>query len=128
MYNFFRQGWIVERIATMAERVFGCPPLVLILPYEETPQYIVACGLYDDHRRMQLADHRRFARHKEFLARYRAGRNLDVDGFRLRPETNGYRINVAIWSGSRPTTLIPRWRETCCPPAMIGPFFICAAS
>jgi len=35
MYNFFRQGWIVERIAAMAERTFGCPPLVLSLPYKE---------------------------------------------------------------------------------------------
>jgi hypothetical protein len=36
MYNYLRQGWIVERIAAMAERTFGCPPLILSLPYEET--------------------------------------------------------------------------------------------
>ena len=35
-YNFLRQGWIVERIAAMAQRTFGCPPIVLSLPYEET--------------------------------------------------------------------------------------------
>jgi SAM-dependent methyltransferase len=36
MYNYLRQGWIVERIVAMAERTFGCPPVVLSLPYEET--------------------------------------------------------------------------------------------
>ena len=35
-YNYFRQGWIVERVVTMAESVFGCKPLVLSLPYQET--------------------------------------------------------------------------------------------
>ncbi|MFO1187670.1 MAG: hypothetical protein U1E87_09620 [Alphaproteobacteria bacterium] len=32
-YNYFRQGWIVDRVAAMAEEVFGCPPTVLSLPY-----------------------------------------------------------------------------------------------
>ena len=32
-YNYFRQGWIVHRIAAMLETVFGHPPLVLSLPY-----------------------------------------------------------------------------------------------
>jgi spermidine synthase len=31
-YNYFRQGWIVERVATMAEQVFGCKPIALSLP------------------------------------------------------------------------------------------------
>jgi len=35
-YNFFRQGWVVERVAAMAEEVFGCKPLVISLPYRET--------------------------------------------------------------------------------------------
>src|SRR5208282_5580446 len=35
-YNYFRQGWIVERVAAMAESVFGCKPIVLSLPYRET--------------------------------------------------------------------------------------------
>jgi spermidine synthase len=34
--NFFRQGWVVERVASMAEKVFGCKPLVISLPYRET--------------------------------------------------------------------------------------------
>jgi spermidine synthase len=35
-YNYFRQGWIVERVAAMAESVWGCKPIVLSLPYLET--------------------------------------------------------------------------------------------
>ncbi|MGY3444040.1 MULTISPECIES: spermidine synthase [unclassified Bradyrhizobium] len=35
MYNYYRQGWIVQRVAAMAKQVFGCEPLVLPLPYKE---------------------------------------------------------------------------------------------
>ena len=33
MYNFYRQGWVVARLATLADQVFGSPPIVLSLPY-----------------------------------------------------------------------------------------------
>jgi hypothetical protein len=35
-YNYFRQGWVIERVAAMAESVFGCKPIVFNLPYSET--------------------------------------------------------------------------------------------
>jgi spermidine synthase len=35
VYNSFRQGWIVTRLAKMAEKVFGTKPLVMSLPYQE---------------------------------------------------------------------------------------------
>ena len=35
-YNYFRQGWVVERIAAMMKTAFGCEPTVLTLPYQET--------------------------------------------------------------------------------------------
>lgn len=35
MYNYFRQGWVVGRLAKMAENVFGTKPLVISLPYRE---------------------------------------------------------------------------------------------
>ena len=105
MYNFFRQGWIVDRIATMAERAFGCPPLVLSLPYRETlrtsspagfTMIIAGCN-------SRIAD--AFARHKDFWLDTVPVRNLDVDGFRLRPETMDpdQRRNLERIS---PTTLI----------------------
>lgn len=34
-YNYFRQGWIVQRIVQMAERAFGRRPIVLSLPTME---------------------------------------------------------------------------------------------
>src|SRR5260370_24472134 len=36
MYNYYRQGWIVQRVAAMAKRAFGCDPIVLPLPFTET--------------------------------------------------------------------------------------------
>ncbi len=33
MYNYFRQGWIVSRLAATATDVFGRPPVVLTLPH-----------------------------------------------------------------------------------------------
>jgi SAM-dependent methyltransferase len=35
MYNYFRQGWIVARLHTSLQKVFGADPLVLTLPYQE---------------------------------------------------------------------------------------------
>ena len=36
MYNSYRQGWVVGRLAKMAEKVFGTKPIVLSLPYRES--------------------------------------------------------------------------------------------
>jgi SAM-dependent methyltransferase len=40
VYNYYRQGWVVGRLAELAEGVFGAEPIVLTLPYREaiTPQ------------------------------------------------------------------------------------------
>jgi SAM-dependent methyltransferase len=40
MYNFYRQGWVVGRLAKLAEQVFGREPVVLSLPYQSeiTPE------------------------------------------------------------------------------------------
>ena len=35
MYNYFRQGWIVARLAKTANAAFGRPPVVLTLPQRE---------------------------------------------------------------------------------------------
>jgi spermidine synthase len=44
MYNYYRQGWIVQRVAAMAKQVFGCDPIVLPLPYAETLASSEAAG------------------------------------------------------------------------------------
>lgn len=35
MYNVYRQGWVIGRLAEMAKRVFGSDPLVIALPNAE---------------------------------------------------------------------------------------------
>jgi len=87
MYNFLRQGWIVERIAAMVERTFGCPPLILSLPYEETLRTSSPAGftmiIAGCNPRIPDA----FAQHKKFWLDTVPVRNLGVDGFALQPET-----------------------------------------
>lgn len=34
MYNYYRQGWVVGRLARAAKEVFGTEPIVITLPYE----------------------------------------------------------------------------------------------
>src|SRR5204863_966364 len=36
MYNYYRQGWVVGRLAKMAKDVFGAEPIVISLPYQES--------------------------------------------------------------------------------------------
>ncbi len=35
MYNYYRQGWLVERLAGMAQEVFGTEPLVMSFPHRD---------------------------------------------------------------------------------------------
>jgi len=34
MYNFYRQGWVVGRLVTIIEKVFGAKPIVITIPYQ----------------------------------------------------------------------------------------------
>lgn len=98
MYNYYRQGWIVERVAAMAEATFGCAPTVLSLPYQETlktseqagfTMIIAGCN-------PRIAD--AFRQHKDFWLSSVPPQNETVDGFDL-PAHPGYeRIS--------PTTLV----------------------
>jgi SAM-dependent methyltransferase len=87
MYNYFRQGWIVERIAAMAERTFGCAPLVLSLPYEENLRTSSPAGFMTIIAGCNSRITDAFVQHKNFWLDTVPVRNLDVDGFTLRPET-----------------------------------------
>ena len=35
MYNYYRQGWLIHKLATMARDVFGVEPLVMSLPHKD---------------------------------------------------------------------------------------------
>jgi SAM-dependent methyltransferase len=87
MYNYFRQGWIVERIAAMAERTFGCPPVILSLPYEQTLKASSPAGFMMVIAGCNPRIANAFDEHKSFWLNSAPPRNLDVDGFALRPET-----------------------------------------
>jgi spermidine synthase len=86
-YNYFRQGWIVERVAAMAESVFGCKPTVFSLPYRETIASssqagftVIVAGC--NH---QIAD--AFTTHKDFWLNRLPASNMGVDGFVVQPES-----------------------------------------
>ncbi len=36
MYNFYRQGWVVSRLVSLAEKVFGARPMVFSMPYQDS--------------------------------------------------------------------------------------------
>jgi spermidine synthase len=104
-YNFFRQGWVVERVAAMAETVFGCKPLVISLPYRDTlptssqagfTMIIAGCN-------QRIAD--AFAAHKDFWLHNLPARNQNVDGFTVNPQTLPA-AEREDWSRIAPTTLI----------------------
>ncbi len=105
-YNYFRQGWIVGRVAAMAEDAFGCKPTVLSLPYRETlrssdqagfTMIIATCN-------QRIAD--AFAAHPQFWLNDVTPKNLDIDGFALQPATLPA-DQQAAWKQIAPTTLVP---------------------
>jgi SAM-dependent methyltransferase len=98
MYNYLRQGWIVERIAAMAETTFGCAPTVVSLPYAESLKSSSPAG----------------------FTMIIAGCNSRIaDGFTLPPETIAPKQHPDYEGRILPTTLIHDRGEVL-PTAMIG--------
>jgi hypothetical protein len=81
MYNYYRQGWIVQRVAAMAKQVFGCDPIVLPLPYAETLTSSEAVGfttiIAGCNPRISTA----FRERGKFWLNSLPLENLSVDGF-----------------------------------------------
>jgi spermidine synthase len=105
MYNYYRQGWIVQRVAAMAKRVFGCDPIVLPLPYAETLKSSEAAGFTTIIAgcNPRIAD--AFRQHGAFWLNVAPPENMAVDGFSalsdLAPAGQSDR-----WSKIAPTRLI----------------------
>src|SRR5438132_8148252 len=104
-YNFFRQGWVVERVAAMAEKVFGCKPLVISLPYRETLPSSSQAGFT-----MMIAGCNQpitdaFAVHENFWLNTLPARNLGVDGFDVQPDALPA-AERAAWQQIAPTTIV----------------------
>lgn len=82
MYNFYRQGWIVERAANLAEKVFGQQPLIMPIPYRE----IVAPDDVQDAYTMLIAGANghiaeTFRTKGSFWLHEQPTMNLAIDGF-----------------------------------------------
>jgi spermidine synthase len=105
MYNYYRQGWIVERIAAMAKHVFGCDPIVLGLPYAETLKSSERAGFITIvagcNPRIALA----FREHGTFWLNTAPPENLTVDGFSVQPSSTPVKQRDK-WEPIAPTRLI----------------------
>jgi spermidine synthase len=105
MYNDFRRGWIVERVAAMAKQVFGCAPMVISLPFRETLRSSEPAGytvvVAGCNRRLEAA----FEERGSFWLSILPPMNLVVDGFSRQPETMTPEQSQD-WQRIAPTTLI----------------------
>jgi hypothetical protein len=92
MYNYMRQGWIVERVAAMAESAFGCPPLVFSLPFTETLKSTAPAGFTVIIAGCNRLIAEAFSRYHRFWLALTPPRNLDMNGFVFGPSpvTSGH--------------------------------------
>jgi SAM-dependent methyltransferase len=106
MYNFFRQGWIVQRVAAMAERTFGRPPVVLSLPYQKTvgpndsPGFTIFIA--GDNRAIAGA----FGQRGTFWLNTVPPQNLRVNGFAMQPVGDPSPTQRGQWQKIAITSLI----------------------
>jgi SAM-dependent methyltransferase len=87
MYNYYRQGWVVGRLARMAENVFGSPPIVSSMPHQER---ITPGDNQKDHITFLLVGNTpeaaeplrsKFAASDSFWLNEQPQRNLSINGF-----------------------------------------------
>jgi hypothetical protein len=104
-YNFFRQGWVVERVAAMAEKVFGCKPLVISLPYRETLPSSSQAGFTMIIAGCNQPIAGAFTAHKNFWLNTLPARNLGANGFDVQPDALPA-AERADWQQIAPTTLV----------------------
>jgi spermidine synthase len=104
-YNFFRQGWVVERVAAMSESVFGCKPIVLSLPYRETLPSSSPSGFTMIVAGCNPAIADAFASHRNFWLNRLPVKNQDVDGFAVQPATMPA-AEREDWQRIAPTTIV----------------------
>jgi spermidine synthase len=104
-YNYFRQGWIVERVAAMSESVFGCKPTILSLPYLATLKSSDRAGFT---MVLSACDHplaKVFEGNRTFWLNVAPPENLGVEGFDVHPEAMSPAVRRQ-WTAIAPTTLL----------------------
>lgn len=112
VYNFYRQGWVVDRLVKMARQAFGSEPLVISLPYQAriTPgsQYgaftLILVGKPDS--AAIRAIRRQFERGNFFWANDRPRLNEPVNGFGPQPP-QGSAGRADHWQRIGPATVEP---------------------
>ena len=105
MYNYYRQGWIVERVSAIAKEVFGCEPLILSLPYRETLKSTDQAGftmiIAGCNPRIASA----FKQHDSFWLNDMPALNIGIDGFTIQPKYFSS-DQAKAWKHIAPTILI----------------------
>lgn len=104
-YNYFRQGWIVERVAAMAESVWGCKPIVLSLPYLETLKASDRAGFTMVIATCNPAIAEAFKQHGTFWLNSVPPKNIGIDGFTVQPDLSPQELR-ANWLRIAPTALV----------------------
>ena len=101
MYNFYRQGWLVARLARMAHEVFGVEPLVISLPHKDriVPDESYSSGftfllVSADPARL-AAIRSRFEKGESFWVHPHPPRNEALNGFRAdAPDAEWLRLGL----------------------------------
>jgi SAM-dependent methyltransferase len=104
-YNYFRQGWIVERVAAMAESVWGCKPIVLSLPHLETLKSSDRAGFTMVIATCNPAIAEAFKQHGAFWLNSVPPKNIGFDGFTVQPDLLPQELR-ANWLRIAPTALV----------------------
>ena len=104
-YNYFRQGWVVDRLSAMARSVFGCEPTVLILPFQETVPSASPVGFAMVIGGCNPRIAQAFAERGNFWLNTLPPQNANVDGFAVRPE-NLPQAEQTAWQRVAPARLL----------------------
>ena len=104
-YNYFRQGWVVDRLSAMARSVFGCEPTVLTLPFQETVPSASPVGFAMVIGGCNPRIAQAFAERGNFWLNTLPPQNANVDGFAVRPE-NLPQAEQTAWQRVAPARLL----------------------
>jgi SAM-dependent methyltransferase len=102
MYNYYRQGWLVARLARMATETFGVEPLVISMPHrdrisaDDSPAPGFTFLLVSPDPKRLAAIRARFEKDQSFWVHPHPPMNEAIDGFRATaPDGKWHRIAPA---------------------------------
>jgi SAM-dependent methyltransferase len=107
-YNFFRQGWIVQRLARLLSKVFGQEPLIISLPYtgeiraDNTAPLSALTMVIAGHTSPLVAA---FAQHQTFWLNRQVSLHSAVNAFGAHPPAVSDQP-PAWWEAIVPTTVV----------------------